>query len=1144
MKPRIFISAVTKELRSARQLVANTLVALGYEPVWQDIFDTRGDDIRAMLRNKIDSCSAVLQIVGDAYGVEPPTNDEKFGRVSYTQYEALYARSIDKKVYYLIASRDLARDAGPDMFDQPLDDSDAARADSDQRRLLQRNYRTAVQSTGHIYYAIQSHPETELAVRRLKDELDKLRRGFRSWMVGVSAALVLIALGIGWLSGSMLDLFRSVEEGQKKTEEQIIASGQKTKEELTSVIKSAVKELTNPSVLAERIRKEIQATSEVKIDALPDAQGRGRKIVEIEKERDLALGRVDDLIKLIQEGLKEGASPVFQRAADILQKEGIDEALTYLESRRESTWDDARRHADQAKTAEARAESERELRNKSLQALVLEADLLESKLQWEAALKMREQVAELAPDWFEARSQLGLIQLDLARFHDAEPNLRVALKLADTTKNEAIALNNLSLLLQATNRLAEAEPLLRRTLTLFERSNGTEYPEVALLLNNLAQLLQTTNRLAEAEPLMRRALAIDEASYGSEHPHVAGDISNLAQLLQDTNRLAEAEPLMRRALAIKEQSYGSEHPHVAGDISNLAQLLQTTNRLAEAEPLMRRALAIKELSYGSEHPDVAKSLNNLAHLLVATNGLAEAEPLMRRALSINERSYGSDHPIVANSLNNLAQLLLTTNRLADAEPIFRRALAIDEQSYGSEHPDVAIRLTNLAALLQAMNLLAEAEPLMRRSLAIFETSFGVNHPKVAVALNHLARLLHNTNRLAEAEPLMRRALTIDEQSYGAEHPDVARDLTNLAGLLEATKRHEVAELLMRQCITILHLFGREVGYDHPRMQIEQDNYRGLLLELKIPDDEIVQRLQNVTMNVGPLEPVGPQLERLLGSAKPVEEVLADLESQYKRDGKPAIYFLKATEPISPFLHELLQPTAPTMNLAGVTASDQGRFAEAILFYEEALRLQGEQPVDKRLNLAIRLNRAIGYLELGVPEHARDDLRLVLSEIDQDSASPALEKGLARFHLALSEWQLGDRIAAKREAEESLVIFGADAEFAAEKEQSEQLLTDLNDDKTPPPMTILDSKLELSHAKSVFLARAELSSLSLKESALPFMDKILGQAKSTKEVLDYLDQEYRNANKPEVWFLPLGEPIAPHLDQLLGPLNTLTTSDRN
>lgn len=33
---------MSKELRGARQLVANTLTFLGYEPVWQDIFGTEG----------------------------------------------------------------------------------------------------------------------------------------------------------------------------------------------------------------------------------------------------------------------------------------------------------------------------------------------------------------------------------------------------------------------------------------------------------------------------------------------------------------------------------------------------------------------------------------------------------------------------------------------------------------------------------------------------------------------------------------------------------------------------------------------------------------------------------------------------------------------------------------------------------------------------------------------------------------------------------------------------------------------------------------------------------------------------------------------------------------------------------------------
>ena len=45
-RPLIFISAVSRELRGARQFVANTLTFLGYEPVWQDIFGTESGDLR------------------------------------------------------------------------------------------------------------------------------------------------------------------------------------------------------------------------------------------------------------------------------------------------------------------------------------------------------------------------------------------------------------------------------------------------------------------------------------------------------------------------------------------------------------------------------------------------------------------------------------------------------------------------------------------------------------------------------------------------------------------------------------------------------------------------------------------------------------------------------------------------------------------------------------------------------------------------------------------------------------------------------------------------------------------------------------------------------------------------------------------
>ena len=160
------------------------------------------------------------------------------------------------------------------------------------------------------------------------------------------------------------------------------------------------------------------------------------------------------------------------------------------------------------------------------------------------------------------------------------------------------------------------------------RRYGPDHPDVATDLNNLAVLLQATNRLAEAEPLFRRALAIDEASYGPDHPDVATDLNNLAALLQATNRLAEAEPLFRRALAIDEASLRPRPPrrrHRPQQPGGVAAGHQPPGR-GRAAATGGRWRSTRQ-SYGPDHPDVATDLNNLAGLLQATNRLAEAEPL-------------------------------------------------------------------------------------------------------------------------------------------------------------------------------------------------------------------------------------------------------------------------------------------------------------------------------------------------------------------------------------------------------------------------------------------------------------------------------------------------------------------------------------
>ena len=81
---------------------------------------------------------------------------------------------------------------------------------------------------------------------------------------------------------------------------------------------------------------------------------------------------------------------------------------------------------------------------------------------------------------------------------------------------------------------------------------------MAQSLNNLAVLHHAQGRYAEAEPLYKRSLAIYEKALGPEHLDVATSLENYANLLRTTGRSAEAAEMETRAKAIRAKAAGVE----------------------------------------------------------------------------------------------------------------------------------------------------------------------------------------------------------------------------------------------------------------------------------------------------------------------------------------------------------------------------------------------------------------------------------------------------------------------------------------------------------------------------------------------------------------------------------------------------------
>src|SRR5262249_19152198 len=232
-------------------------------------------------------------------------------------------------------------------------------------------------------------------------------------------------------------------------------------------------------------------------------------------------------------------------------------------------------------------------------------------------------------------------------------------------------------------------------------------------------------------------------------------------------------------------------------------------------------------------------------------------------------------------------------------------------------------------------------------------------------------------------------------------------------------------------------------HDRPHCRRAKESYRKLLPLLKVAEPEIAARIKATTEDTEKLSPIVPEVERMLGPARPVADVLTSLDRRYREQGKPAVYFLKPKEPIVPHLDELFRTNADQLNSHGVAAFRAGDHAKAVVFHEAALDLMARQPAKVPARLRIRMNRAAALRELGLVTQARDELSKLLPEIAQLSEADPVMKGRALYHLAVCQWRLGDRTSAQRSAEKSLAAYDGAPEAkpvdSALRRQSQELL---------------------------------------------------------------------------------------------------------
>jgi len=720
-RPLIFISAVSRELRNARQLVANTLTFLGYQPIWQNIFGTESGDLRQILRQQIDQCKGIVQLVGQCYGAEPPTIDPQFGRVSYTQYEALYARQRGKKVWYLFIDESF-----------PID---AHEPEPEELRELQAAYRRRLQSDAHVFHPLSSSEALEASVLKLRDDLTRLRRGVKQWAVGVTALLALIAGLVIWQLRSQALMKTEMKSEMAKLRQGIMAYPQ-----MEAQVRGSQTE-KDPAAVQERVYAEL--AKQLGVDA-----------------------------KLLREKLPRFAEDL-KRASAPTSYERANAAYVAKD------YSDAERLALQA----ADVTSKSLKGEKTIEALELAGWSAEKRIDYNRAMEHFREAEKLTDkqrdpkEWARVQHAISYLLDDEGRYGEAENILRRVIEvrthvLGAEDPDTLSSRNGLANEFLHQGKFAEAEVEHRDVMNLREKILGPQHPDTLASRSSLASDLLGQGKFTEAEMEHRDVMNLREKILGPQHLDTLASRRKVAQALYYEAKYAEAEAQYHELIKLEEKVVGAEHPDTLNSRTNLAHTLLEEGKYGEAEEQYRGVIKLQSKVLGSEHPDTLWSRSNLARALHDQGKCAEAEAEIRPVIKLEEKAIGTENSYTVGSRYALGNALECQGKYADAEAEYRTVVKLWGKLLGPENPGTLASRSSLDKTLLAEGKDAEAD--MREVIKLQEKALGPEHPDTLESCYSFASGLKRRNKLQEAREFARRVAEGARKVLGPDHPSTRK----------------------------------------------------------------------------------------------------------------------------------------------------------------------------------------------------------------------------------------------------------------------------------------------------------------------------------------------------------------------------------
>lgn len=347
-----------------------------------------------------------------------------------------------------------------------------------------------------------------------------------------------------------------------------------------------------------------------------------------------------------------------------------------------------------------------------------------------------------------------------------------------------------------------AEPLLRRTLAIYEHTRGKTHPKVAAILGHLAMLNSLLKNYVEAEALSHRAIASKSAALGANHPDVLLALDQLGRIYAEQGKQHEARLCYEKALSVGERVGLRQHSAYNTARYDLALLHMEQARFDQAEQLLRRVCLVWGKTLSAQDPVLMEARFSLAEVSSRLKKWEQAETYYQQALPICEQLLGEEHPKTQSYLEKAALSSFHRGNFAEARHILQRVLKFRERTSGSRHPDLITCLNNLARIALAQEQIPEALALLERAQSISDDQAEPDGLIQAALLDTQGSIAEAQQQYEQAISLYQRALDLRQERLGNEHLDLVENLSSLATLYLAQKEFRDAEALLLQVLFI------------------------------------------------------------------------------------------------------------------------------------------------------------------------------------------------------------------------------------------------------------------------------------------------------------------------------------------------------